>query len=253
MDVNFGCKFITFGSLFSGIGGFDLGFERAGLICRWQVEVDCFRQSVLRKHWPHVCQYDDVKNFNPGKDHQVHVICGGFPCKQTSVGASIHGKRKGLSGKDSSLWFEMLRVVQMAKPRWVVVENVPGAKAWSDTITRGLEDAGYNLPGQPVELSSESAGGPHLRRRLFWIANANIERLEVARKSTPFEKESDEGRYPYRNSWMSSISRVSRVDAGIPAGVDRCERVKAVGDSLCPHNAQKIGEYIMEVEHCIEE
>lgn len=92
---------LTFGSLFAGIGGFDLGFERAGMECRWQVEIDPYCQKVLAKHWPDVGRWDDVRTFppTPAEDWEVDVICGGFPCQDISNA----GKRAGLEyGHD---WF----------------------------------------------------------------------------------------------------------------------------------------------------
>jgi site-specific DNA-cytosine methylase len=84
---------VTFGSLFAGIGGFDLGFERAGMTCKWQVEIDPYCQRVLAKHWPDVRRHDDVRTFPPtdADEWRVDVICGGFPCQDISDA----GKRAG--------------------------------------------------------------------------------------------------------------------------------------------------------------
>lgn len=82
---------MTFGSLFAGIGGFDLGFERAGLQCKWQVEINEFCRKVLAKHWPDVRRHDDVRTFPPaGDEWRVDVICGGFPC-QDAAGREAKG------------------------------------------------------------------------------------------------------------------------------------------------------------------
>ena len=112
---------LTFGSLFAGIGGIDLGFERAGMTCVWQVEKAEFCRRVLARHWPAVRRHDDVRTFPPSDPPEWHcdVICGGFPCKQTSTAAAVHGRRNGLEGADSGLWFEMLRVVRLVRPGWV--------------------------------------------------------------------------------------------------------------------------------------
>ncbi|MDE2467317.1 MAG: DNA cytosine methyltransferase, partial [Bradyrhizobium sp.] len=120
---------ITFGSLFAGVGGFDLGFERAGLTCKWQVEIDDYATRVLEKHWPDVPKGRDVRHFPPGyaRDWAVDVICGGPPCQRTSVAAAIQGKRTG-----ETLWPEMLRVVRAIEPRCVVVEQPGGNKAWEE-------------------------------------------------------------------------------------------------------------------------
>src|SRR5687768_13785236 len=100
---------LTFGSLFAGIGGFDLGFERAGLQCKWQVEIDKYCWQVLWKHWPEVSKWDDVRTFPP--DHSSHwnvdVICGGFPCQDISN----VGNRAGIDGERSGLWRDFARII----------------------------------------------------------------------------------------------------------------------------------------------
>jgi DNA (cytosine-5)-methyltransferase 1 len=72
---------MTFGELFAGIGGFSLGLERAGMTCKWQVEIDPYATAVLKKHWPEVPKHEDVRTFPPQGDHSVDLICGGFPCQ----------------------------------------------------------------------------------------------------------------------------------------------------------------------------
>ena len=95
---------MTFGSLFSGIGGIDLGLERAGMECKWQVEIDPYCQKVLAKHWPDVRRYDDVRSVGADTLEAVDLIAGGFPCQDVSVA----GKRAGLKeGTKSGLWFEI--------------------------------------------------------------------------------------------------------------------------------------------------
>ena len=113
---------ITFGSLFAGIGGIDLGFERAGMQCKWQVEIDEYARKVLAKHWPKVRRHDDVRTWPQPDSERVDVITGGFPCQDVSAA----GKRIGIKGERSGLWFEMLRVVRELRPQIVVVENVTG-------------------------------------------------------------------------------------------------------------------------------
>ena len=96
---------MTFGELFAGIGGFSLGLERAGMTCKWQVEIDPYATAVLRKHWPDVPKHDDVRTFPPTHDdYSVDLICGGFPCQDISVA----GKGAGLAGERSGLWNDLL-------------------------------------------------------------------------------------------------------------------------------------------------
>lgn len=113
---------MRFGSLFSGIGGFDLGLERAGMECAWQVERDKQCCAVLSSRWPDVTRYDDVRTFDATGSVRCDLICGGFPCQDLSVA----GRRAGLAGERSGLFFEFMRIVGQQSPRWVLIENVPG-------------------------------------------------------------------------------------------------------------------------------
>ena len=113
---------MTFGSVFAGIGGFDLGFERAGLRCRWQIENDTFCNRVLAKRWPGVTRYGDVREVDGRELKPVDVLCGGFPCQDLSVA----GKRAGLSGERSGLFWHLVRLASEKRPAFLVFENVPG-------------------------------------------------------------------------------------------------------------------------------
>ena len=110
-------KFI---SLFAGIGGLDLGLERAGMECVAQVEIDDFCQKVLTKHWANVPKFKDVRDVGKNNLPTADLICGGFPCQDVS----LVGARKGLEGKRSTLWSEFHRIICEVQPRWVVIENV---------------------------------------------------------------------------------------------------------------------------------
>lgn len=173
---------LTFGSLFAGIGGLDLGFERAGMACRWQVEIDPWCRRVLAKHWPDVPRHDDIKTFPPERgDWSVDVICGGFPCQDISNA----GKRAGINGERSGLWSEMLRVIRVVRPRIVVVENVAAlASRGLDRVLGDLSEIGFDAEWRII--SAAEFGAPHLRRRLFIVAysrghvsDAGCELLEV--------------------------------------------------------------------------
>ena len=161
---------LTFGSLFAGIGGFDLGFERAGMKCKWQVEIDEYARRVLEKHWPDVPRYEDIKTIT--ELPYVDVVCGGFPCQDISVA----GKGKGIiEGKRSSLWFEMLRIIRLVGPKYVVVENVPALyQRGLDVVLKGLAESGYDAEWNCLRASD--VGAPHRRERMFIIAYANGER-----------------------------------------------------------------------------
>jgi DNA (cytosine-5)-methyltransferase 1 len=160
---------VTYGSLFSGIGGFDLGFDLAGMEGAWQCEIDEAASSVLSQHWPGVPNYKDVRNVT-GQSPAVDVICGGFPCQDVSVA----GKRAGLAGKRSGLWFEFHRILGELAPRWVVVENVPGllsSNGGADfaVILQGLVELGYGIAWRI--LDAQYFGLAQRRRRVFIVGS----------------------------------------------------------------------------------
>jgi DNA (cytosine-5)-methyltransferase 1 len=156
------------GSLFSGIGGLELGLEQAGLgETAWQVEIDPFCRSVLAQHWPEAERFEDVKRVGAHNLARVDVLCGGFPCQDVSSA----GKGAGIKeGTRSGLWFEYRRIVRELAPPWVVVENVAsGAKRWLPQVRRDLHLLGYDTAA--VALSAADVGAPHLRKRIFVIAH----------------------------------------------------------------------------------
>jgi DNA (cytosine-5)-methyltransferase 1 len=163
-------KPLTFGSLFAGGGGMDLGLERAGLVCKWQVEIDDFARRVLAKHWPDVRRHDDVKTFPPtdAQDWQVDVICGGFPCQDISYAGLGAGM---VEGTRSGLFFEIVRVAGLLRPRFIVLENVAAL------LTRGLDRVLGELAavGYDAEwdcIPALAVGAPHRRDRVFIVAHA---------------------------------------------------------------------------------
>lgn len=153
------------GSLFSGIGGLELGLEQAGLgEVLWQAEIDPYCRAVLAEHWPNVEHYEDVRAVDRQARH-VDLICGGFPCQPVSVA----GARKG---KDDArwLWPEYRRIVEAIEPTWVIVENVPGLRTLGLLdVLRDLADLGFDA--EWTTLSAAECGAPHLRRRLFLVAS----------------------------------------------------------------------------------
>jgi DNA (cytosine-5)-methyltransferase 1 len=155
---------LTFGSLFAGIGGFDLGFERAGMQCKWQVEIDPYCQKVLAKHWPNVRRHDDIRTFPPTSgDWSVDIICGGFPCTDLSYAAI---NRPGLDGSRSGLFFDAIKVVRTLRPRFVIMENVPALlDRWMGIVLRSLADCGLDAVWRCFRTSQ--FGAPHIRDRVF--------------------------------------------------------------------------------------
>jgi DNA (cytosine-5)-methyltransferase 1 len=166
---------MTYGSLFAGIGGFDLGFERAGMTCKWQVENNEYAARVLAKHWPDVARYRDVRYFLGSKRWRrarsawsVDVICGGFPCQDISLA----GRGGGIDGEKSGLWVEYARIVRLLRPRFVVVENSPALTGRGlDRVLGDLASCGYDAEWDC--LPAAAAGAPHLRDRIYIVGHAD--------------------------------------------------------------------------------
>ena len=192
---------MKFGSLFSGIGGFDLGFEQAGMQCAWQCEIDKHARSVLATHWPGVPCIEDVRDVRRDTVAAVDLICGGFPCHDLSVA----GKRAGLAGERSGLWFEFHRVLADLRPQWVVVENVPGllsSHRGADfaVILRGLVECGYGVSWRIFD--AQYFGVAQRRRRVFIVGSFGDGRsAEVL-----FEREGLFGHPPTRGEARQGIA-----------------------------------------------
>lgn len=155
------------GSLFSGIGGFDLGLERAGFTTAWFCEADEFCQRVLAHHWPAVPCYPDIKELRGDEVEPVDVLCGGFPCQDLSVA----GKQAGIEGARSGLWSEYARLVGELRPRYVVVENVAALRYKRRGFGRVLGDLaslGYDTEWHCIPACA--VGAPHERDRIWLIA-----------------------------------------------------------------------------------
>ena len=155
--------------LFSGIGGFSLGLERAGMETVAFCEFDKKAQLVLKKHWPDVPIYDDVRGLN-GKQFEgqtIDLICGGFPCQPFSQA----GKRKG-DQDDRHLWPEYFRLIQEIRPRWVIGENVAGLiNMGLDQVLSDLESADYSC--QTLVIPACAVNAPHRRDRVWIVAHSD--------------------------------------------------------------------------------
>ena len=170
---------LTVGSLFSGIGGLELGVEHAtGGRVAFQVERDAWCREVLAKHWPDAVRYDDVCTVRglPAVD----ILCGGFPCQDVSLA----GKRAGFGGERSSLWREYRRIIADVGPRFVFVENVPGLLTADDgyafaEVLGDLAALGFDAEWDVFRASD--VGAPHRRERVFLLAHRDGERLESQR------------------------------------------------------------------------
>ena len=234
---------LTVGSIFSGIGGFDLGFERVGFDIAWQVEFDPFCQSILRKHWPNAKLYSDIREVNADELQPVDVLCGGFPCQPVSVS----GKRKGRED-ERWLWPEFARIVRGIRPAYVVVENVPGLLTVDGgrlfgTILGDLATCGYDAEWQVLPASA--FGAWHQRDRLFIVAYSNCQRL-AQREVFGSDAEQELAALARNCSTGTGIwaveSGVCRVADGVP---NRVERLKALGNAVVPQVAEYLARMIL--------
>lgn len=276
---------MTFGSLFAGIGGLDLGLERAGMVCKWQVEIGDYARRVLAKHWPDVRRHDDVRTFPPSDPGEwaVDLICGGFPCQDISNA----GKRAGIGGERSGLWSEFARIIGVVRPRFVLVENVAGLLSpirvdgrvvGPAPISRILGDlAALWFDAEWHCIPAASLGAPHIRDRAFILAHApgvfghsifwseshgNLSGhaygrlLADAYCAQGTERESvdrnlGEKLTPAQRSlrscraWDAGPFDDGAVDDGISCPVDSLD---AYGNAVVPQVAQWIGRRIMEAE-----
>lgn len=165
--------------LFSGVGGFSLGLERAGMKTTAFCEIDPFCKRVLNKHWPEVPVYDDVRTLTADTLRRdrigVDVICGGFPCQ----GISEAGLRQGLQDPRSALWFEYARLVSELRPRFVVVENVSELlRNGMDRVIGDLAESGYDA--EWYSIPALAVGADHIRERIWIIAYPNESGAQVA-------------------------------------------------------------------------
>lgn len=202
---------MRFGSLFTGIGGFDLGFERAGMTCAWQCEIDKHASGVLKRHWPNTRRYTDVREIGRKNLEPVDLICGGFPCQDLSVS----GKRAGLAGNRSGLWWEFHRILGELLPQWVVIENVPGLLSSRQGRDLGLllgalAQLGYGWAYRV--LDAQYFGLAQRRRRVFIVGclGANWERAA----KVLFESESVSGHPAPRRETGKGVTGTLTARAG---------------------------------------
>jgi DNA (cytosine-5)-methyltransferase 1 len=277
---------MTHGSLFSGIGGFDLAAEWAGWTNAFHCEWNEFGQKVLKYYWPNADSFTDITKTNFSKyENKIDVLTGGFPCQPYSMA----GKRKG-KADERHLWPEMLRAIGEIKPRWIVGENVYGLVNWSDglvfdEVQTDLENEGYEV--QPFLLPAAAVNAPHRRDRIWFIAHAISVRgykndRRGNRKSNEFNKISKKkfityptsikhkkqqtihkkGKFEFENfnrkqfQKFPTVAPICNGNDGLPAKLDgitfskwRNESIKAGGNAIVPQVALQIFKAINEFEN----
>jgi len=268
---------LTVGSLFSGIGGFDLGLERAGMKVIWQSEIDSFACKVLKKHWPDVPNLGDINKIDWTNIERPDVICGGYPCQPFSTA----GKRGGASDP-RHLWPAMFNAICLLRPRYALMENVRGHLSMGfDQVLGDLAGIGFDAEWQVIPAAA--VGAPHKRDRVFIVAYPNDARVGTQRREVQRQKSSGEqkrevvARYVFsrrgaemadtdsrrreqRQPQTKSFSRVSssskrnddwwqiepsvgRVANGVS---NRVDRLKGLGNAIVPQVAELVGALVVE-------
>ena len=233
--------------LFSGIGGASLGLHWAGMRTAAFCESDRFCVGVLARHWPGVPIYDDIRTLSAARLRddgvpRADLLVGGFPCQDTSLA----GRGAGLLGARSGLWADMVRLVAECRPRWVVAENVPGLRGrGADRVLGGLESLGYAC--WPLVVGAVHAGAPHRRQRVWVVARAAA--ADAAGAGLEVGERGAAGAPPRlpaerRGGWAAEPG-LRRVGDGVPAGLDRVKRIRALGNAIVPANAAMVGRAIL--------
>jgi DNA (cytosine-5)-methyltransferase 1 len=264
--------------LFAGIGGFALGFHRAGIQTAAFCEYEPYAQKVLAKNFPGVPIYGDIRELR-GADvvrgvGPIDVVCGGFPCQDISVA----GKGAGITGERSGMWFHMHRIIEEVRPRYVVAENSPALRSRGmDVVLRGLDALGFDAEWHCVPAAH--VGAPHRRDRVWVVAWQRVADTDGQRwVGRPRGLAEEDGRlepsdsrhplsHPIRerlerqfeawaaaravdgpgdgrdSGWWSSEPDVGRVAHGVPARVDR---LRCLGNAVVPTIPYLIGRAIMQ-------
>lgn len=264
---------MKFVSLFSGIGGLDLGLERAGWECVAQVERIPCNLRILAKNWPDVPKWRDIHDVRTEDLPDCDAVVGGFPCQPVSLAG-----RRTAQDDPRWLWPEFFRIVRDIRPRYVLVENVPGlASAGMGDVLGDLASIGYDAEWQSIPAAA--VGAPHRRYRIFVVAYPHStsqrprcfepkEERELGDSSGTLREwpcpscgESwcawhrqhlqdcdhfeDEAEDPLDFGWWATEPRVGRVAYGVPRRVDR---LSGLGEAVVPQVAEWIGRRIM-LEH----
>ena len=266
----------TIGSLFAGVGGFDLGFERAGFTTSWQVEINPYCRKVLEKNFPHAERFSDIRDCGAHNLMPVDVICGGFPCQDISNA----GRRAGIDGERSGLWSEMFRIISELRPSYLLVENSAALLGRGmGRVVGELSSIGYDAEWQVIPACA--VGADHIRERVWILSYPTGTRVESIYEQWRLqcEKKVGEDASDYHSSRLSrrlqtgensqdavdlgawsrsaidtatSFSRLDRAGAavlgrgedGIP---NRVDRMHAIGNAVVPQIPELIARQIKQV------
>jgi DNA (cytosine-5)-methyltransferase 1 len=226
--------------LFSGIGGFSLGLERAGFRTEAFCEIDVKAREVLAKHWPNVPIFNDVskltKEVLDERGITIDVICGGFPCQDISAA----GKGAGLGGERSGLWWQFHRLIEECRPQFAIIENVSALRGRGlDEMLRGLATIGYDAEWHCIPAAS--IGAPHRRDRIWIVA---YPMRWGCQNSGPEPAYLNAGSMGSPGVWERRPDAVvCGVGHGIPGWVDR---IKQLGNAVVPQIPELIGRSIVQ-------
>jgi DNA (cytosine-5)-methyltransferase 1 len=236
---------MTLGSLFSGIGGFDLAAEWCGITVSWVSEIDPYASAVLKKHFPNAPNLGDITTLtNPPP---VDILCGGFPCQDISTA----GSGKGVTGERSGLWKHYARIVGEVRPEYVIIENSPNLRNKGlEVVLQDLWALGYDAEWHCIPASS--VGAPHQRDRIWIVAYPMRQRqqgpwaLGDARDSAAQAEGKAthvvNGGIRQQGQWLLEPN-VGRVAHGVPS---RMDRLKCLGNAIVPQVAEIIFRSILD-------
>jgi DNA (cytosine-5)-methyltransferase 1 len=243
-------RVLTLGSLFAGVGGFDLAAEWCGIKTLWQVEIDPHALQVLAQRFPDAERFSDVREVSKANLKQVDIISGGFPCQDISNS----GRRRGITGERSKLWFDMARIIGELKPRYAVIENVPAlfTKGF-ETVVRDLAACGYDSEWQCLPAST--FGAAHERDRIYLVAYPVRDGCALStvfhrgpQTSSRWAADFGESRLDVWHADEVCPPASVRVADGVPFRLDAPERIRECGNAVCPPVAEYVFQCI--IEHC---
>jgi DNA (cytosine-5)-methyltransferase 1 len=231
------------GSLFAGIGGFDLAARWMGWSTAWYSEIDPYACAVMRKHFPTAVNHGNITRFRGFTAEPVDIITGGFPCQDIS----FNGRGAGIDGARSGLWQHFARIIDETLPRWVVIENVAALRARGlERVVSDLTEIGYM--GSAHIIPARAVGADHERERIWIIANPEVERVErLWPEGQSFAPALDRPLLPVRDrdgQWQVEPD-VCRAIHGVSRRVDR---LRCLGNAIVPQVAYAIFREIERVE-----